>query len=93
VTRKTERLSAAEQAELARFVVELRRCLETGLGVATGLRPARETSPRGLARSRLDCVLHDFLGPAVRDAESIAAGAARALEAEAPVRSPSKHKP
>lgn len=80
--RKTERLSPAEHEELVRFSAQVRRCLESGIGLAARIRPARETSHRGRARSRLDCVLHDYISPAIRSLEEIVAQTARHLEGE-----------
>jgi len=78
--RKSERLSAAEYGQVTNLAAELRRFLEAAYRVR--LRPARETSPRGRTRSRLACVLHDYIAPAVRDLDSIAEAAARRLEDE-----------
>lgn len=79
---RRERLSADEHEGIVRLAALLRQAHKTGLGVAGRIRPARVASPRGRARSRLECVLHDFLAPAVRDVDSIAESAARSLEAE-----------
>lgn len=78
MTRKSERLSREEYEQVTRLADELRHFMATARGVR--LRPARETSPRGRAWSRLACVLHDYISPAVRDLDSIAENAARRLE-------------
>jgi hypothetical protein len=81
VTKRTgDRLSREEHEQLTRLAEELRRFMEMARSVR--LRPARESSPRGQARSRLACVLHDYISPAIRDLDSIAEAAARHLEDE-----------
>jgi hypothetical protein len=81
--RKLERISPEEYEDVVQLAAQCRRLMETALGVAGRLRPAtRETSPRGKVRSRLDCVIHDFIAQAVRDLGTIADTAARHLEDE-----------
>jgi hypothetical protein len=75
-----EGLSSAEHEELVRLAAQLHQIQESARGAAARLRPAREDSPRAEARSRLECVIHDYLVPAARDTESIVQSAARALE-------------
>jgi hypothetical protein len=81
--RKPERISPQEYEDIVQLAAQCRRLMETAVGVAGRLRPvAREKSARGQVRSRLDCVLHDFITPASRDLNAIADAASRHLEDE-----------
>jgi len=71
----SEGVSAAEKKKLRSLIAgghKLRGLLRL---FADNLPPAPPNAPRDVLRSRIDCVLQDFLAPALRDLESALAEA------------------
>lgn len=72
---KPSTLSVQELDHLRRLTSELCRLCRQGRDLVARLEQARQSSVRALVRDRLLCVLHDSLGPAARDLDSIQAAA------------------
>ena len=72
---ETSTLSMQELDYLRRLTSELCRLRRQGRALVARLETARKPSVRALVRDRLLCVLHDSLGPAVQDLDSIQAAA------------------
>jgi hypothetical protein len=73
-------LSAEELEDLAQLAGDWRGLLDRSRSFTARLRRARRE--RELVESRLLCVLHDFLAPAVQDLEAIAAAAGAPKEGD-----------